>query len=480
MAASEHFTSTLSIESLANSQDLSSALFRHSRKTLFFEIVLDVLTSASGILMAYLISQALHFSGQALQSFPKIIGISLASSLAATILSWKTNAYRSDCSPLGIRDTELSLRLASYSILFFILTCVLFKMTLSEATFFIAFILIPLLLIAQKRVLNFILSFMSHGADSMNRAVIYGVDSITTPLVSTLLNSPRLGFSPVAVIKDYPDTYKSSSTWKNNGVSIQYGLLTPDLLRKYQCDFLIIAVENLSSEKLLAAASAAKEAGQGVVFTSAFTLQSWQKPNDFYKGSNDLINSAGAWPYSFFKRFIDFFMSLTLLVFLSPLLLLIALLIKLDSMGPALFVQKRVGKDERLFSIYKFRSMYHDSPQYDFSPTRSSDRRITRLGRFLRKTSLDELPQLINVLRGEMSLVGPRPEMPFIVQSYNSHHRQRLLVKPGITGLWQLSADRVSQIHENIHYDFYYIQNRTFFMDLAILAHTLLFAARGV
>jgi lipopolysaccharide/colanic/teichoic acid biosynthesis glycosyltransferase len=102
------------------------------------------------------------------------------------------------------------------------------------------------------------------------------------------------------------------------------------------------------------------------------------------------------------------------------------------------------------------------------------------VGRWLRRTSLDELPQLINVLKGDMSLVGPRPEMPFIVARYNANHRQRLSVVPGLTGLWQLSADRAFLIHENIQYDLYYIRHRCFFMDLAIVLHTVLFAMKGI
>jgi lipopolysaccharide/colanic/teichoic acid biosynthesis glycosyltransferase len=120
------------------------------------------------------------------------------------------------------------------------------------------------------------------------------------------------------------------------------------------------------------------------------------------------------------------------------------------------------------------------SPAYAKSPDDIADPRITGLGRYLRRTSFDELPQLINVIRGEMSLVGPRPEMPFIVENYSAIHRQRLAVKPGITGLWQLSADRAHSIHENIEYDLYYIRHQNFFMDVAILLHTLLFAARGI
>ena len=118
--------------------------------------------------------------------------------------------------------------------------------------------------------------------------------------------------------------------------------------------------------------------------------------------------------------------------------------------------------------------------QYEYSPSVPSDPRITRVGRFLRRTSLDELPQLLNVLQGSMSLVGPRPEMPFIVQQYTERQEQRLQLKPGLTGLWQLSGDRAFRIHENIEYDLYYIQHRNLFMDVAILLHTVIFAMRGV
>ena len=129
--------------------------------------------------------------------------------------------------------------------------------------------------------------------------------------------------------------------------------------------------------------------------------------------------------------------------------------------------------------MYKFHSMYMSALAYEVSPTHSSDPRITSLGRFLRRMSLDELPQLINVFLGKMSLVGPRPEMPFIVERYSAEQRRRLELLPGITGLWQLSADRAFPIHENMEYDLYYMRNRNFFMDVAILIHTALFAARG-
>ncbi|MGH9596898.1 MAG: sugar transferase [Edaphobacter sp.] len=183
--------------------------------------------------------------------------------------------------------------------------------------------------------------------------------------------------------------------------------------------------------------------------------------------------------YEYGKRIVDILASSVLLLLLSPVFLLIAALIRLSSHGPALFVQKRVGRDGATFKMYKFRSMCYRVRKYESSPKTSDDPRITSIGRFLRRTSLDELPQLINVFFGQMSLVGPRPEMPFIVRRYSEHQRQRLQVIPGITGLWQLSGDRAYPIHENLHHDLSYIQHRSLPMDIAILIHTLFFAMRG-
>lgn len=195
---------------------------------------------------------------------------------------------------------------------------------------------------------------------------------------------------------------------------------------------------------------------------------------------SETLSAPGTAPryYAFCKRTVDVLLSALLLVLFSPLFALIAILVRLDSRGPALFIQKRVGRNGELFNIYKFRSMYAGSGIYELSPTTSRDPRITPIGRLLRRTSLDELPQLLNVLRGNMSLVGPRPEMPFVVQHYTEQQRQRLCVTPGITGLWQLSPFRGLPIHENIQYDLDYIRNRTFLMDIAILVQTVFFTMR--
>ena len=182
----------------------------------------------------------------------------------------------------------------------------------------------------------------------------------------------------------------------------------------------------------------------------------------------------------YLKRLFDIFGALLIGLFSAPIWLMSSLLIKLDSDGPILFVHERVGKDGEKFQLFKFRSMRVDVDPYAVTPENQTDSRITRVGKMIRRSSIDEIPQILNVLRGEMSLVGPRPEMPFIVEGYDELQRLRLSVKPGLTGVWQISADRANPIHENIDYDLYYLENQSFWLDLAILMKTFTSVVKGV
>ena len=184
--------------------------------------------------------------------------------------------------------------------------------------------------------------------------------------------------------------------------------------------------------------------------------------------------------YSFSKRGLDIIASSIGFIITSPLWLIVPIIIKKDDLGPILFSQKRVGFNGKHFKIYKFRSMKVDVPKYANCPTDQNDPRITNIGKWLRKTSIDELPQLINILKGDMSLVGPRPEMPFIVNEYNSVEKKRLLVMPGLTGLWQVSPYRNSEINHNLEYDFYYIENQSLVLDIVILFMTAFYVVRGI
>ena len=172
------------------------------------------------------------------------------------------------------------------------------------------------------------------------------------------------------------------------------------------------------------------------------------------------------------KRAMDLLGATVALILTAPILALAALLVRLSSPGPVLFTQTRAGLNGKPFTIYKLRTMRQESPQYALHPKSAADSRVTWAGRWLRRLSIDELPQLYNVLKGEMSLVGPRPEMPFVVSGYNDAQRQRLTVKPGMTGLWQISADRAFLIHDNIHYDLYYVEQCSTTLDIAILIIT--------
>jgi exopolysaccharide biosynthesis polyprenyl glycosylphosphotransferase len=176
------------------------------------------------------------------------------------------------------------------------------------------------------------------------------------------------------------------------------------------------------------------------------------------------------------KRLFDVTVTLALLLISWPVMLIIAALIKRDSAGPVIFTQRRVGENGRLFSMYKFRTMVADAEaQAGHGEQRKhpEDARVTRLGRVLRRASLDELPQLFNVLKGEMSLVGPRPEVQGIAERYEPWQRQRLAVPPGITGWWQINGRSDLPMHLNTHLDLYYIQNYSIWLDIVILWKTL-------
>jgi glycosyltransferase len=184
----------------------------------------------------------------------------------------------------------------------------------------------------------------------------------------------------------------------------------------------------------------------------------------------------------FFIRAFDIFGSGTVLILLSPLIGLISLLIKLTSPGPVFYKQQRAGKDAKVFTLYKLRTMTKDAEQMSgFSPATENDPRVTKVGKYLRRTRLDELPQLLNVIKGEMSLVGPRPENLYRVENHKGLQGLRLAVKPGITGLAQIRSFYDLKPKHKIKYDYLYIQQRSLLLNLYILAKTIpvVFSKKG-
>jgi exopolysaccharide biosynthesis polyprenyl glycosylphosphotransferase len=179
------------------------------------------------------------------------------------------------------------------------------------------------------------------------------------------------------------------------------------------------------------------------------------------------------------KRLTDIFASLFILFFSSPLWVLISIAIKMDTPGPVVYSQERVGKDGEIFKMHKFRSMRSDAEKESgpvWAPR--NDNRVTKVGRFLRNARLDEIPQFINVLDGDMSLVGPRPERPFFVEKLSKQiplYQRRLKVRPGITGWAQIKQgyDRtIEDVKSKVRYDLFYIENMSFRMDIKIILYT--------
>lgn len=187
--------------------------------------------------------------------------------------------------------------------------------------------------------------------------------------------------------------------------------------------------------------------------------------------------------YFVMKRFIDLFGASLGIIFLSPIMILTALAVKLESKGPVFFGQERVGQGGKLFKMYKFRSMVTNAeellnnlkdknemsgPMFKIK----NDPRITKVGRFIRKTSIDELPQLINVLKGEMSLVGPRPNLPKEVKEFTSYHKQKFIAKPGLTCYWQVMGRSNIGFEEWMKLDIKYIEERSTWVDIKLILKT--------
>ncbi len=181
-----------------------------------------------------------------------------------------------------------------------------------------------------------------------------------------------------------------------------------------------------------------------------------------------------------FKRCFDFFGALTGLIILSPIFLFIIISIKMTSSGPVFFRQERVGKDGKIFKIWKFRTMIDKAQNFGLGyEVAKNDSRITKIGRFLRRFGIDEFPQFINVILGEMSLVGPRTALPHQVEKYSEFEKKRFYVKPGIASLAHVKGWNTLSWKERIKLDIWYIENWSFWLDLKILFKTLIIVLLG-
>jgi exopolysaccharide biosynthesis polyprenyl glycosylphosphotransferase len=404
------------------------------------------------------------------------------------ILGQAHHLYTQRSSLLQVADTARILKVSAYGLALLSLGNYFTKSETPRLLVTYFWFFATLLLIVQRYATTRIIRDWRSLAADQRRVLICGTNRETRRLFSYLLHSPSLGQFPVGFIDEsgfdqrriiYSHDYKL----KQHAPVISEPL-SQALLRSLNIQEIFVAagVSQLRMNELFALAAAT---GVRVSLVGAGQPSFAERSTSVRMIDGLMVTSFeadGERPvvYNLVKRVTDVIFSAILILLTLPVWIIAAIMVKSTSKGPIFFRQERTGQSDKPFVMLKFRSMYANTPAYGRSPESADDARITRTGRFLRKTSLDELPQLLNVLAGDMSLVGPRPEMPYVTKTYLPLERRRLSVPQGLTGYWQLSGDRKFIIHEAIEYDLYYIENRGIFLDFAILLHTLFFFVNGL
>ena len=331
-----------------------------------------------------------------------------------------------------------------------------------------------------------------HGRN-LRHLLIIGTNPRAVEFAHAIEGRPELGYQLVGFADD---EWIGNREFGKNGKSIVSDLEHfSDFLRERVIDEVAIALP-MKSFYSQAARIVAQCQEQGVIVRVLASIFDGQKgwANNSHLGGMDVAtfspHSSEGWPLVC-KRLLDIFVSSLLLIVFSPILMIVAILIKLDMSGPVFFVQDRVGLNKRRFRMYKFRTMVGDAEKKQFELESlneadgpvfkiKNDPRVTRLGKYLRKASIDELPQLLNVLKGDMSLVGPRPLPIRDYQGFDEDWvRRRFSVRPGITCLWQVNGRSSASFKEWMELDLQYIDNWSLMMDIAILARTIPAVVRG-
>ena len=451
----------------------------------FLYPVADFLAINFAILLSYKVYRILDIGQYVFYEKLYVIPISLMASLATVIVLLIFGAYKKESSLLNVEEIKNVVKGISFSYLLFAVAFVF--MTLAPSRYLLVFsYFASVIFVVIERTIFYHLPLTKSIKGLNKKILIYGAGKLGRALFRSIVNSPKLRIVPVGFIDDNPD--KSGMSYHSTGFSgTAYSLPvlgTGDdvgkLVEQLDIGEIYVAISNIDNETLADILNLLKSENVKTSFVPNLYKVFVHKVNIQQIGQIPVVREEKHITIYFYKRYVDLFLAAVSLCLLLPVFLIISLAIKINSKGPVFFKQDRVGKDGKVFQMYKFRSMHVDTNPYAVNPTSQDDYRITWIGRCLRKTSFDELPQIINALKGEMSFVGPRPEMPFIVKEYDEIHKERLKVLPGITGLWQLSGDRKRAIHKNMDYDLYYIRNCSFFLDGAILIETMIFALRGI
>ncbi len=350
---------------------------------------------------------------------------------------------------------------------------------ISRITLVVTFFLILCLMTASRFASFKVIQLLHQRGIGNNNVLIYGTGDTARHLQRKFMLVPTLGLNLVGFIDD--DPVKVGQVIERSRVLGTFDDIER-LVGLHKVSAVFVAVADAPDERVVNMMAELDRLGVTSHVVPHFYHVLQFKVRMETLDSIPLITRASRRPSLFgqmAKRTLDLVLSASVLIALAPVFILTAILIKRESPGPVFFEQQRIGKDGKPFRMYKFRTMHThlsgDAPK----PNSGADPRVTAIGRWLRRFSLDELPQFLNVLLGDMSVVGPRPEMRFIVDQYGPLDRERLRAKPGITGLWQISYARQMAIHDNLDYDLYYIEHQSFLLDVVIIALTLFAVVKG-
>jgi len=353
----------------------------------------------------------------------------------------------------------------------------LFKpLDLGRSVLFLSGLLILIYLYVSRTLLRHLKQTAVRAGRGTVRALIVGTGPLAEKIRTSLRQHRDIGFELAGFVA-HPT--EPSPDWAMNSDAPLLGTTTDmvEIVHREGIEEIFLAIGHLAQEVQLNILNAVEVPGVPVHLVSNIFGVLTQGANLDEIGELPVVPLGTGrlpWHQEVIKQSLDLVLAaLGMVLWLVAFHWWIALRIKLDSPGPVIFRHRRVGRGGKIFWCYKYRTMRTDADPYAVAPTDPEDARVTRFGRFLRRTSLDELPQLINVLRSNMSLVGPRPEMPFIVENYEPWQRRRLDVKPGITGLWQVIGRKNLPLHLNMEYDLYYVRNQTLLLDLQILLKTI-------
>lgn len=350
----------------------------------------------------------------------------------------------------------------------------------SRAAFIVFVFISYVLYLTWRCIARFAFRMQKYLPDSVRRIVIVGAGSLGQSVRKQLEETPTNHL--VGFVDDEEDQYKQ------NGLTLLGKVSDLDVvIEKYNISDVIMALPHSMYQMMYSAVNRISEAPVKVwVALGFFDLALYKTGIEDFAGIPmiDLRAPALSEYQRFIKRIFDVVFAILMLIPALPIMAIIALTIVLGSGRPVFFCQKRIGENGRLFDVYKFRTMVKDAENLRDHVERidgegnvihktGDDPRITRVGRILRRLSLDELPQLVNVLAGTMSIVGPRPELPHLVEKYQSWQRKRFAVPPGITGWWQVNgrSDRIMHLHTED--DLYYINNYSLWLDFLILLRTV-------